>query len=142
MKILIGILLLFSIQVCYARGLSSANKIHPLEYDVSDVATEIVVLRPLGLIGSVAGAAVFIGTAPLSLLASIAPPHDVIFKALDVLVIGPANASIKRPFAYYHYDALGEYPEVLDYSASQAKNEPEDTGVSSSYFESFMGLFE
>jgi hypothetical protein len=115
MKLLLSVVLLLSIEICYAESVSSTKKIHPVNYDVSDVATEIVLLRPLGLIGSIAGAAVFIGTAPLSLFASIAPPHDTIHKAFKTLVMGPANATLKRPFAYYHYDPIGEYPEVVDY---------------------------
>ncbi len=116
MKIILSIVLLLSVEICSARGYSSQhNTIQPREYDVSDVATEIGFLRPLGFIGSIAGAAVFLGTMPLSLFASIAPPHDAIDKVADTLIIGPANATFKRPFAYYHYDPQGHYPEVKNY---------------------------
>jgi len=116
MKIFLSIILLLSMEICSARGYSTNhNKISPLDYDVSDVATEIVVLRPLGFLGSIAGAAVFLVTMPLSLFATIAPPHDAIDKAADTLIIGPANATFKRPFAYYHYDPQGDYPAVRNY---------------------------
>ncbi len=116
MKIIISIILLLSMELCFARNYSSATPtIRPLDYDVSDVATEIVVLRPLGFIGSIAGAAVFLGTLPLSLFATIAPPHDAIDKVAKTLIIGPANATFQRPFAYYHYDPQGDYPKVSKY---------------------------
>ena len=116
MKLLISLVFLLSMEFCYAMEYSLPVKtIHPKEYDVSDVAAEIGFLRPLGFIGGIAGTAVFIGTLPLSLFASIAPPHDAIEKAANALVIGPANATFKRPFAYYHYNPVGRYPEVVKY---------------------------
>jgi len=113
MKLFLGIAILLSVNLCYAQDYTSVGGIHPIEYDVSDVVTEIGLLRPLGFLGSIAGTAVFLGTLPLSLFASIAPPHDVIDKAANTLIIGPANATFKRPFAYYHYDPIGRYPEII-----------------------------
>ena len=113
MKIILSIIFLLSIEICSAKSYTStAKNIRPLDYDVSDVATEIVFLRPLGFIGSIAGAAVFLGSLPFSLLATIAPPHDAIDKVAKTLIIGPANATFQRPFAYYHYDPQGVYPKV------------------------------
>ena len=113
MKLFLGIAILLSVSLCCAREYPSVGGIHPIEYDVSDVVTEIGLLRPLGFLGSIAGTAVFLGTLPLSLFASIAPPHDAIDKAANALIIGPANSTFKRPFAYYHYDPVGRYPEVI-----------------------------
>ena len=115
MKLFLGVAILLSINLCHANGYPSVSQIHPIQYDVSDVATEIGLLRPIGFIGSIAGTAVFLGTLPLSLFATIAPPHDAIDKAARTLIIGPANATFKRPFAYYYYDPIGRYPEVIKY---------------------------
>ncbi len=116
MKLFLSVLLLLLSQVCTAANYSRAdNTIHPIEYDISDVAAEVAFLRPLGFLGSIAGTAVFIGTMPLSLFASIAPPHDVIDKAAKTLIVGPANATFQRPFAFYHYNPVGKYPRVVNY---------------------------
>ncbi|HFD13292.1 MAG TPA: hypothetical protein ENJ32_12620 [Crenotrichaceae bacterium] len=116
MKLFLSIVLvlLMSAGTCIARNKSVHNNtIYPVNYDVSDVATEIVLLRPLGFVGSIVGTAVFLGTLPLSLFASITPPHDIIHKAAKTLIVGPANATFQRPFAYYHYDPVGNYPTVI-----------------------------
>ncbi len=116
MKLFVSIALLLSMEICYARSYSTpANTIYPADYDVSDVITETVLLRPSGLLATIAGTAVFLGTMPLSLFASIAPPHDAIDKAAKTLIIGPANATFKRPFAYYHYSPVGKYPKVINH---------------------------
>lgn len=93
----------------------------PEEYDVVDVTTEIFLLRPLGLVGTFAGAGVFLATLPLSLFASITPPHDAVGKAATVFVTGPANYTFARPFAHYYYDPRGEY-ELFDDTYGEFEN--------------------
>jgi hypothetical protein len=75
-----------------------------------EVLNELLIMRPTGLIATLAGTAVFIATSPLSGLASIAPPHDAFVKASDALVIGPAAWTFSRPFGIYGYNPRGLYP--------------------------------
>jgi hypothetical protein len=110
-------MLLCLTNLCFAAGSIERldkNTMYPVDYGVSDVITETIALRPLGLIGTVIGSVVFAGTLPFSLFASIAPPHDVYQKAATAFVIAPANATFKRPFAYYRYHPRGEYPTVIE----------------------------
>lgn len=121
MKLVVSLVMIFSMEFCSAQGnMQNGRTIYPREYDVSDVVAETFFLRPLGFIGSIAGSAVFIGALPLSAFASIAPPHDTISKAADVLIIGPANATFRRPFAYYHYNPVGEYPKVIEHTHTRS----------------------
>jgi hypothetical protein len=75
-----------------------------------EVLNELLIMRPVGLIATIAGTAVFIATTPLSGLASIAPPHDAFLKASDALVVGPAAWTFSRPFGVYGYNPRGLYP--------------------------------
>lgn len=75
-----------------------------------EVLNELLIMRPVGLIATIAGTAVFIATSPLSGLASIAPPHDAFLKASDALVVGPAAWTFSRPFGIYGYSPRGLYP--------------------------------
>ncbi|HWO99452.1 MAG TPA: hypothetical protein VNL74_02340 [Methylococcus sp.] len=75
-----------------------------------EVLNELLIMRPVGLIATIAGTAVFIATSPLSGLASIAPPHDAFLKASDALVVGPAAWTFSRPFGVYGYNPRGLYP--------------------------------
>ncbi|MCH9696770.1 MAG: hypothetical protein K0U68_01585 [Gammaproteobacteria bacterium] len=121
MKLVVSLVLFFSIQICLAQRYSlNQRTIYPKEYDISDVVAETFFLRPLGFIGSIAGSAVFLGSLPLSAFASIAPPHDAINKAADTLIIGPANATFKRPFAFYHYSPVGNYPKVIEHEYARS----------------------
>ncbi|MGH8614283.1 MAG: hypothetical protein ACREYF_20210 [Gammaproteobacteria bacterium] len=74
------------------------------DYNAYDTAAEILVLRPLALVGTIVGTAFFIGTSPLTGLASIAPPHDAFAQAADAFIVTPFNYTFKRPF--------GDYSEV------------------------------
>lgn len=74
------------------------------EYNAQDVVIETLILRPLGLVGTIVGSAFFIGTSPLTALVSIAPPHDAFEKAADIYVMTPFNYTFARPFGVYSYD--------------------------------------
>ena len=79
------------------------------DYQIGDVLAEILVLRPAGLIGTVAGTVLFVVTSPFAALANVAPPHDAIEKSRTVFIVAPANYTFERPFGDYHYDPHGHY---------------------------------
>ncbi|QBQ56618.1 hypothetical protein E3U44_16200 [Nitrosococcus wardiae] len=65
--------------------------------------TEVLILRPLGLVGTIVGTAVFIGISPLTALASIADREA--FKVTgQTLVVAPAEFTFKRPLGHYEKD--------------------------------------
>jgi hypothetical protein len=69
-----------------------------------DVVLETLILRPLGVVGTIIGTAFFIGTSPLTALASIAPPHNAFEESARVLVVAPFDYTFIRPFGVYSYD--------------------------------------
>ncbi|MGH8533108.1 MAG: hypothetical protein ACREV1_10400 [Gammaproteobacteria bacterium] len=90
--------LLLSTNLTYAENPRASN------YDAQDVAVETVILRPIGLIGTIVGTALFVGTSPLTALASIAPQHDAFAKAADAFIVTPFNYTFVRSFGDYTYD--------------------------------------
>jgi hypothetical protein len=74
------------------------------EPDGYDVLIDAVFLRPLGLVGTVAGAAAFVGLSPLVALANIPAPHDAFDRLANTLVIKPAKYTFKRPVGDYDYN--------------------------------------
>lgn len=71
------------------------------DYNAYDTTAEILVLRPLGLVGTIVGTAFFIGTIPLTGLASIAPPHDAFAQAADAFIVTPFDYTFERRFGNY-----------------------------------------
>jgi hypothetical protein len=67
------------------------------DQDMLGVISDIIIVRPIAVVGTLAGAAVLVGTLPFSALASIAPPHDAISRAAGALVGVPACYAFKRP---------------------------------------------
>lgn len=67
-------------------------------YGPGDALVDLIAYRPIGLIGTVVGAAGFLVLSPFTGLASIAPPHDAMGKASELLVMTPAAFTFKRPF--------------------------------------------
>lgn len=67
-------------------------------YGPGDALVDLIAYRPIGLVGTVMGAAGFLALSPLAALASIPPPHDALGKASDLLVMTPAAFTFQRPF--------------------------------------------
>ena len=63
-------------------------------YDGADAFLDVVFLRPIGLIGTIVGTALFIGLSPFTAMATIAPPHD----AFSFMADGTAHGSGKLIF--------------------------------------------
>lgn len=70
---------------------------------------DIILYRPLGLIATVTGSAVFVGISPLTALAAISPPHDAFEKTADLLIMKPVKYTFDRPLDVYYPDYDGEY---------------------------------
>ncbi|MGH8509848.1 MAG: hypothetical protein ACREU8_00195 [Gammaproteobacteria bacterium] len=90
--------LLLSTNLTYAENPRASN------YDAHDVAVETVILRPFGLIGTIVGTTLFVGTSPLTALASIAPQHDAFAKSAHAFIVTPFNYTFVRSFGDYTYD--------------------------------------
>lgn len=67
-------------------------------YGPGDGLVDLIVYRPIGLIGTVLGTTGFLVLSPFAALASIPPPHDALGKSSDLLVMTPAAFTFKRPF--------------------------------------------
>ena len=77
----------------------------PKGYYIADV----MFLRPLGLVTTVVGTAVFVGISPLTWMAAIAPPHDAYTKLADLMIARPARFTFDRPLGVYYADPDGKY---------------------------------
>lgn len=78
-------------------------------FGVDDVIVEILLARPLGLVGTIVGTGVFIGISPLTALASIPEPHDAFEKTADALIFAPGWFTFQRPLGVYCFDPRGFY---------------------------------
>ncbi len=65
--------------------------------DSAFVLFDVIVYRPLGLVATIVGAALYVGISPFTALASIPPPHDAFAKVGDILVVAPAAYTFQRP---------------------------------------------
>ncbi|ADE14564.1 conserved hypothetical protein [Nitrosococcus halophilus Nc 4] len=68
-----------------------------------EALTEVLILRPVGLVGTIVGTAVFIGISPLTALASIAD-REAFKVTAQTLVVAPAEFTFKRPLGHYEKD--------------------------------------
>jgi len=66
-----------------------------------NVLTDTVVIRPVGLVATMVGGALFVGLSPLIALASIPEPHDSFEKVGGVLVGVPYAYTFVRPLGYF-----------------------------------------
>ncbi len=69
----------------------------PEDYDKSFIPLDLLIYRPLGLITTIVGTAVFIGVSPFTALASIPAPHDAFHKTANIFIMAPANYTFSRP---------------------------------------------
>lgn len=58
---------------------------------------DIAVYRPIGLAATIAGTGIFLGVAPMTILASIPEPHDAFVKTYKILIRTPARYTFVRP---------------------------------------------
>lgn len=84
------------------------------KYDPLFALTDIVFLRPMGLVATVAGSALFIGLSPVTALASITPPHDAFSHMGHYLVLTPVKFTFSRPIGVNEKAALSVPESVLE----------------------------
>ena len=66
------------------------------EQDGADVFIDMP-FRMIGMAGTIAGTVFFIGTSPLTALATAFPPHNAIQKSAETFVVEPARWTFQRP---------------------------------------------
>lgn len=77
------------------------------EADDSSMAKDILselIIRPVAVVASVTGLALFIVASPFSGLASIPEPHDAFKTTWNDFVITPYHFAFRRPFGDYSVD--------------------------------------
>jgi hypothetical protein len=83
-----------------APGFADSPKV---ESDGYDVMLDMI-LRPVGIAATLIGAGIFVGTSPLTGLASIPAPHDAFEKLGNTIVCKPFKWTFLRPTGDYRYD--------------------------------------
>lgn len=74
-----------------------------VESDGYDVMMDIF-LRPLGIVGTLVGSALFVGLSPVTALAAIPYPHDAFEKLGNTIVCKPFKYTFERPVGDYQYN--------------------------------------
>ncbi|MGZ5051767.1 MAG: hypothetical protein ACXWF8_09980 [Methylobacter sp.] len=62
-------------------------------------------LRLGGLVSTLVGAGLFVGTSPITGLMTVLPPHNAIAEAGEFLVVRPGKYTFVRPSGNFYYDA-------------------------------------
>lgn len=106
-KFLIFLLLFASISA--AGAADSAVKAMDVPQPTGIDIVDIMIYRPLGLITTVVGSALYIGISPLTALTAYSPPHDAFEKAAEFLIFKPARFTFNRPLGVYYADPDGRY---------------------------------
>jgi hypothetical protein len=75
----------------------------PVESDGYDVMMDVI-LRPVGLVGTIIGAGVFVGLSPITALAAIPSPHDSFQKLGNTIVCKPFKYTFVRRVGDYEYE--------------------------------------
>ncbi|MDD5265898.1 MAG: hypothetical protein PHO08_02055 [Methylococcales bacterium] len=83
-----------------APGFADRPKV---ESDGYDVMLDMI-LRPVGIAATLIGAGIFVGTSPLTGLASIPAPHDAFEKLGNTIICKPFKWTFMRPSGDYRYD--------------------------------------
>lgn len=73
------------------------------------VLADLFLLRPTGLLMTLAGTGIFFATTPFMAIASIAPPHDAVERTAAALVVAPAAFTFMRPLGEFTYRGNGVY---------------------------------
>jgi len=94
---------LFVFVLCTALVAPSFADNQKVESDGYDVMMDMI-LRPVGLVGTIIGTVIFVGVSPLTAMATIPAPHDAFPKLWDVIGCKPAKWTFVRPSGDYRYD--------------------------------------
>ena len=78
----------------------STTDIDDTSSTAKDVLSELII-RPVAVIGSVTGLAIFVIASPVSGLASIPEPHDAFKTTWDDFVVTPYHFAFRRPLGDY-----------------------------------------
>ncbi len=94
--LLIVLLALASLQAKaeYGNGCKPKN-------EALNLLTDVIVIRPVGLAGTIAGGALFIGLSPFTAIANIPEPHNAFDRVGKVLVGIPYAYTFVRPLGYF-----------------------------------------
>ncbi|WP_262965322.1 hypothetical protein [Methylobacter psychrophilus] len=93
MKKLISLYILLSV----ISGSAIAQQQSIGKVDRGFILLDVLLYRPVGVVATVIGSAVFVGVSPLIGLASIPEPHDAFAKMTEILVLAPAAYTFVRP---------------------------------------------
>lgn len=87
-----------SIQAFFLAGmvLFSSTALADPRPDGFDVVADVAVVRPVTLVGTIAGTALFVGLLPFTALVSIPAPHKGVQLTADTLVLKPAQYTFSR----------------------------------------------
>lgn len=108
-KILTCLILVFSISTARAMDRQSYEYQMQSQQPQGVYLVDVIIYRPLGLIATLVGSAVFVGISPLTALAAISRPHDAFEKTAQLLIVNPANYTFDRPLGVYYADPDGKY---------------------------------
>jgi hypothetical protein len=100
MKKIRSLVLLLSVAVATP---SFAQAPQAVESDGYDVMMDII-LRPVGIVGTIVGAGLFVGLSPITALAAIPSPHDSFEKLGNTIVCKPFRYTFERPVGDYEYE--------------------------------------
>ena len=100
MKKIRSLVLLVSVAIATP---SHAQTQQQVESDGYDVMMDIF-LRPVGIVGTIVGAGLFVGLSPITALAAIPSPHDAFEKLGNTIVCKPFKWTFYRPVGDYEYD--------------------------------------
>ena len=78
----------------------STTEVDDTSSTAKDILSELII-RPVAVIGSVTGLALFVVASPFSGLASIPEPHDAFKTTWDNFVVTPYHFAFRRPFGDY-----------------------------------------
>lgn len=69
--------------------------------EVGNLLTDVIFIRPVGAVGTLAGGVLFIALSPLTALANIPEPHNAFERVGAVLVGYPYAYTFVRPLGYF-----------------------------------------
>lgn len=97
-KLALPLVLLAAVSTQPAAGNALDCKIRT---DAMNVMTDVIVIRPVGVAATLAGGILFVGTSPLTALASIPYPHDSFDRVGAILVGAPYYYTFVRPLGEF-----------------------------------------
>ena len=83
-----------------ASAADDTSMVASTEDDSTSITTGMlpeIIIRPVGVVGSVTGVVLFIAGSPISGLASIPEPHDAFKITYEDFVVKPFNFTFRRP---------------------------------------------